>query len=52
MMPAPESTAQEIIEHLRALGSDENIAAMARFGIATENASAFRMCSFVASPVW
>ncbi|MDX0425811.1 DNA alkylation repair protein [Sinorhizobium medicae] len=38
MMPAPESTAQEIIEHLRALGSDENIAAMARFGIATENA--------------
>ncbi|GEC37563.1 hypothetical protein EME01_16350 [Sinorhizobium meliloti] len=38
MTPGPASTAEEIIEHLRALGSDENIAGMARFGIATETA--------------
>ena len=38
MTPGPASTAEEIIEYLRALGSDENIAGMARFGIATETA--------------
>jgi 3-methyladenine DNA glycosylase AlkD len=35
---SPASTAQEIIERLHMLGSAENIAGMARFGIATDGA--------------
>ncbi|XEN31047.1 3-methyladenine DNA glycosylase AlkD [Ensifer sp. WSM1721] len=38
MTLSPTSTAQEIIDRLRLLGSEENIAGMARFGIATEAA--------------
>lgn len=29
------SSAEEIIEHLRAIGSEENVAAMARFAVET-----------------
>lgn len=36
--PAPGWTAEEAIAHLRTLGSAENIAGMARYGIATETA--------------
>lgn len=38
MTPTPASAAQEIIDHLRARGSVDNVAGMARFGIATETA--------------
>ncbi|MCA1443051.1 DNA alkylation repair protein [Ensifer sp. IC4062] len=38
MMLSPGSTAGEIIEHMRALGSKENVAGMARFGIVTQTA--------------
>lgn len=39
-MPAlsPSSTADEIVAHLKAIGTAENRAGMARFGISTENA--------------
>lgn len=36
--PSPDWTADDIVAHLKALGSDENRAGMARFGIATEKA--------------
>jgi 3-methyladenine DNA glycosylase AlkD len=38
MTLAPTSSAEEIINHLRAIGSVENIAGMARFGIETDAA--------------
>ncbi|HXV29796.1 MAG TPA: DNA alkylation repair protein [Sinorhizobium sp.] len=38
MTLAPTSSAEEIIDYLRAIGSAENIAGMARFGIETETA--------------
>ncbi|PST21858.1 DNA alkylation repair protein [Mesorhizobium plurifarium] len=38
MTLGPASTAEDIIKRLRTLGSDENIAGMARFGIAIETA--------------
>ncbi|WP_331374513.1 DNA alkylation repair protein [Sinorhizobium chiapasense] len=38
MTLSPASTAGEIIEHLRTLGSEENVAGMARFGIETGTA--------------
>ncbi|NRP74084.1 hypothetical protein ILFOPFJJ_05005 [Ensifer psoraleae] len=38
MTISPSSTAGEIIEYMRALGSKENVAGMARFGIATQTA--------------
>ncbi|MDK1386732.1 DNA alkylation repair protein [Sinorhizobium sp. 8-89] len=38
MTISPASTAGEIIEYMRALGSRENVAGMARFGIATQTA--------------
>ncbi|MDK1373147.1 DNA alkylation repair protein [Sinorhizobium sp. 6-70] len=38
MTLSPASTASEIIEHLRTLGSEENVAGMARFGIVTQTA--------------
>lgn len=37
-IPSPGWSADDIVAHLRALGSDENRAGMARFGIATESA--------------
>lgn len=40
--PSPDWTADDIVAHLKALGSDENRAGMARFGIATENALGVR----------
>lgn len=36
--PSPAWTAEEIVAHLKSLGSEENRAGMARFGIATETA--------------
>lgn len=38
MSLGPNSTADEIISHLRSLGSQDNLAGMARFGIVTETA--------------
>ncbi|MCA1405226.1 DNA alkylation repair protein [Ensifer sp. IC3342] len=38
MTLSPASTAGEIIKHMRALGSTENVAGMARFGIVTQTA--------------
>ncbi|WP_104664203.1 DNA alkylation repair protein [Ensifer adhaerens] len=38
MSLAPSSTADEIIAHLRSLGSEDNLAGMARFGIVTDTA--------------
>ena len=38
MSLGPSSTADEIIAHLRSLGSEDNLAGMARFGIVTEAA--------------
>ncbi|THK38597.1 DNA alkylation repair protein [Ensifer sp. MPMI2T] len=38
MTLSPASTAGEIIEHMRALGSKENVAGMARLGIVTQTA--------------
>ncbi|OCP10233.1 MULTISPECIES: DNA alkylation repair protein [unclassified Ensifer] len=38
MSLSPASTADEIIGHLRSLGSQDNLAGMARFGIVTETA--------------
>ncbi|BCH24604.1 DNA alkylation repair protein [Mesorhizobium sp. L-8-3] len=37
-IPSPDWTADDIVAHLKALGSDENRAGMARFGITTDKA--------------
>jgi len=36
--PSPDWTAEDIVEHLKSLGSEENRAGLARFGVATANA--------------